>query len=235
MATVRDLIRLSCVNLGVTTPSPSDYEDALALLVRMLDAWNARALCLGTSQRVTATWTANQSQRTIGATGQITSIARPLWIDRWSLIPVGQTSEAFAAKRVLTRREYAEIVDKASTATYFSELAYEPTFPNGTVIVWPVPTTAPTLVLYVPTPITAAVTLDTTLSYAPAFEETAQYQLTRRLAPIFGQPWTETLRDLAADAHRTWTAANLRVEPRRNDPTLVGSGGTFDIDRGAFR
>lgn len=235
MSTHRDLIRISAALVGVTNPSPRDYADALTLEQRMLDGMNADVLLVGTRVRLTVTWTANQGTRTLASTGADLAVARPLWIDAWSAIPVGATTEAFDAKKPLTRQEYNEITTKAQTASYFSELAYEPTFPLGTATVWPVPTTAPTLVLYVPEAMSAlSVALADPLSYRPGVEEHIQYELAMRLAGLFRQAWSRENEMLRRGAAMRVKAANVRVESRRNDPTLVGRG-VFDIESGSFR
>ena len=240
MPTVRDLISDSHKVIGVLgtggTLGDALADTGLTFFRRMLDTANAKRLCIGTVSRLTVTWTANQGSRTIAASGANLAAQRPEWLDRWGVIPSGETDEAII-KRPLTRQEYQEIPDKAATAAYFSELSYEPTYPYGTITVYPVPTTAPTLVLYTPTAITAgsSVTLNTDLSYAPGYEEFFLYALAKRLAPIFSRPWTATLQQLEMDAVRTVAAKNVRVEQRRNDPALVGSGGSFDIESGRFR
>jgi hypothetical protein len=233
MATVRDLIRLSAVSIGVTNPSPQDYSDGLVLAQRLIDGWNAQRLTLFARGRVTNAWTSGQSSRTIGATGNFTS-QRPEWLDQASVIPAGQTTEY--PLTLLTREEYARIPQKALTAEYPQALTYEPTYPNGTLTVYPVPTTAPTLVLYYPTAITSAVTLDTVLSYPPGYEEALQYQLAKRLAPLFRQPWTALLEDLARTSLARIQIANVKVEPSRVDAALLSGdrGGRWNINTGEY-
>lgn len=238
MSTFRDLITDAHKILGIVgiggSVRPSQAADALALAKRMLDAWNAERLCIGTVARTTYTWTASQSSRTIAASGAQLTGPRPLWIDSAAVIPVGATLETDLG-RPMTRDEYAVLPDKARTATVFDRLAYEPTFPNGTLIVYPVPTTAPTLVLYVPVALTSEVTLATVLSYAPGYEEAAQYQLAKRLSTLYPGTWTEVLNQLAQDAMQRVQRSNIRTAYRKNDPALCPGGGFFDIDNGRFR
>ena len=233
MATVQGLIVDALKVIGVAPAGATSVDaayaaDGLAMVTRMLDAWNAERLLLATVARSTVTWTASQSSRTIAASGADLASQRPEWIDHAGVIPSGDTNEI--PIDLLTREQYARIVDKTITSTYFTALWYEATFPSGTLTVYPVPTTAPTLVLYVPTAITSAVALTTTLSYAPGYEEAIQYQLARRLAPIFRQPWTNDLKDLADEALGRAKRANVRVEPIRADPALSPHvGGTWNI------
>jgi hypothetical protein len=226
MATVRDLITDAHKLLGVlaagATLRAADATDGLTMLQRMLDAWNADRLALYTVTRSTYTWTAAASSRTLGASGQLSG-QRPEWIEYASVIEAGETNER--PVEVLTREQFARISDKTTTDTVFHCLSYEPTYPNGTLTVYPVPTTAPTLVLHVPTALTSAVTLDTTVSYPPGYEEAAQYQLAKRIAPFHPGTWTDLLAELARDAYGRIKSVNVRVEPMRCDPALVGSGG----------
>lgn len=224
MATVSDLITDSLKVLGVVgaggSLSASDSTDGLRQVQVLLDAWNADRLCIGVETRTTYTWTASQSSRTIGASGDLVG-TRPLWLARAAVIPSGQTVE-IALGRPLTRQEYADIPNKAITADYFTAYHYEPTPTNGTVTVWPVPTTAPTFVVYVPTPLTSAVTLATTLAYAPGYEAALMYALAKRMAPIFRQPWKAVLEDLHDEAMSRIKSSNVQYEPIRSDAALVG-------------
>lgn len=229
---INDALKVIGVLAAGATPAPEHSEDALAVVARMLDAFNAQRLCIGTVIRTTYTWVAAQSQRTIGTAGQLVG-PRPLWLDNAGVIPPGQTLE-IPLGRPMSRDDYAGIAYKALTGTYFYRYLYEPTFPSGTLTVYPVPTGAPTLVLYVPTALTS-VALTTDLSYAPGAEEAVLYQLARRLAPMFKRVWSQDNAQLARESLATWKRSNVRIESRQNDPTLVGRGGYFDIESGMRR
>lgn len=233
--TVRDLCAAALKVIGVVGKGASmddtDAADALESLIGLLDTLNADRLCIGTTARTTYTWPVNTSSRTIGPAGQLVG-PRPSWVDAWSVIPVGATTED-GARAPLTRGEYENIPDKARTADVFTDLRYEPTPTSGLLTVYPVPTTAPTLVLYVPVALETDIDLNDALSFAPGYREFAQYSLAKRLAGHFKQAWTREHGEILRGASLRVTRANVRVEPRRNDPTLVGmSGSARDIDRG---
>ena len=237
MATIRDLLTDSLKTIGVIeaggTATAADAADGLTAARRLLDTCNANRLCVGAEARSTYPWPAATRARTLGPTGDLVG-TRPLWLAGASVIPAGQTDE-MPMGRPLTRRAYAEIPDKTTAGPSFTRYHYEPTFPNGTVTVYPVPTTASTLVVYAPVPLTTAVTLATPLSYAQGYEEALQYALAKRLAPVFRQPWSALLEGLLQEAMATIRRENTRGESRRNDPALVGRGGSFAMHAGRFR
>lgn len=236
MADVRAFCSDALKVLGVLAPGqtmPDEHaEDALVQFTRMCKAFNAKRLTIGSYTRTTYAWPSATSSRTIGATGQLVG-TRPLWLNNASVIPNGQTNEV-PLGRPMTRQEYADITDKAATAGWFSRYLFEPAAPDALITVYPVPTAAVTLVLYPPVPLESSVTLDTTVTVLDAWEEHLQYQLAKRLAVIFKQPWTALLESLAHDAKTRAEIANVRVEPQRNDRSLVGRG-SFDIESGQFR
>lgn len=237
--TVRNLIEDALKVQGVLAAGASlpdaHAEDGLSQTRLLLDGWNAARVAIGVQERLTVTWTANQRVRTLAASGADLAVARPLAVDLWSVIPSGETDEAFSAKPPLTRQQYNEIPDKTTTGSYFTELHYEPTPTSGTASVYPVPTTAPTLVLYVPKAHTSDLALGDTLAYAPGAEQAVLYALAKRLGPIFHRPWTKELAELSAIAWRQWViACAAQPEPKRNSPFLRGAG-TFNIETGQFR
>lgn len=191
---IRKLARLE----PAQSAEAGESADALAELQALVDHKNAKRPTLFTVGRSTFTWTADQSSRTIGATGDLVT-GRPQWIDRWAVIPSGLTTET-VRKRPLSDEEYDAITTKAQTATYFTELYYRPTVPDGTLVVWPVPTSAPTLVLYAPSVLSTFADLTSPYTAARGYEDLFVYELAKRLSAEYGAPWTRTLEELMREA-----------------------------------
>jgi hypothetical protein len=222
--TGQTVINRALRNLGAKRagrdPEAHETADAAEVLIALVNQMNAKRGCLFTVSRSTHTWTADQGSRTIGATGNLVA-TRPEWIEWWSVIPSGQTLELGRA-RPMSDTDYADITSKAQTSDYFHRLLYKPTVPNGTLIVWPVPTTAPTLVLYGPDALTNfdADALNTEYSAPPGYEDVFVYELAKRLSPEYGGRWTQELEDLRVDALATIQIANISIP--QYGPTPAG-------------
>jgi hypothetical protein len=214
---------------------PADQETALRHANLMRKSWNAHDMALYAIERQSFAWTSGQASRTIGAAGQLVG-TYPLQILAAKLIPVGQTSEVHV--HVMTEREYADIPNKAQTATYFTDLRFERTAAEvGTITVWPVPQSAPTLLLHNKVRL-GAIVADTDIVAMEEAEAAMVSSLAKRLAVIFGKPWTEAQQDIARTDWATLQRANLRVPDEKGMPAGFPGvrGGVSDtqFDSGHF-
>lgn len=191
MATVLDLIITPALGeIGVLAdgevPSASQASTALAKLNALLDQWKAEALLLYTVARTT--WTiASGTQDYLVGTGQVVNIARPVFVEAVAYqdtsisptleIPMGDP---------LTDEEWQSIRQKTQQSTLPYKAYYTPTFPYGTVSLWPVPTSG-TLqgVLYSQTPIDEFAAVSTTVSLPPGYRRMLIKNLAVELGPSF--------------------------------------------------
>jgi hypothetical protein len=115
------------------------------------------------------------------------------------------------------------------TSTLPTKATYAPHVPLGTFEVWPIPSVDPgDVVLYVPTPLDAAASLDTDYTLAPGYEEAVRYNLAVRLAPIFGRQLDPLIVQLALNAKGQVKRANEVAHVLGVDDALLGGGGTFN-------
>lgn len=133
--TVRDLITATLRKLGVIasgeTPSASELNDALEDLNLMLQSWVD--VPLRAVRKTSVSLTAGQASYSWGSTGDETT-SRPARI-------LGATYKADDVETPLSLRgevDYREIADKTVQGTP-RILFYNPTSPNGTVYLYPVP------------------------------------------------------------------------------------------------
>lgn len=213
MATAADIIRRSLKLLGVLAAGESlsaeDQADGLTELNAMLGTWaNERLLVHGT-RRSTHTLTPSLSPHTIG-TGGTLAVARPLRIDAAGVIRAGDTVET--PLRVLTDAEYQAIPDKALTDQVPQRVWVEQTYPTAKLWLWPVPTTAATLVLYTWSRITELAASDT-VSLPDGYENALAHALALQVAPMYGVEPSAQLLGNAADT--------LAAIKRTNSPDVV--------------
>ena len=203
-------------------PSPADCEVVLNHANLWRKTRNGQALSLHVIERQSLTWTAAASTRTIGPSGAQLTGTRPLRVLTAKVIPVGQTTEL--PVDVMTHRQYAAISNKAQTSDYFHRLLYERTGATvGTITVWPVPTSAPTLLLHNHA-LLAAFVYEETFTVEEAYEAALVTQVAKRCAPIFGKPWTRELEELARTDWAIVQRANLRLPEEKGMPAGFPGG-----------
>lgn len=230
MATAADIVRDSLKMLGVLAAGESlaaaDQTDGIRALNLLLGRWANERLTIHGTRRTTHTLTASLSPHTIG-TGGTFNTTRPLRIDGAGIIPVGGTETPL---RILTDAQYREIGDKAQTDSVPSAVWVEQTYPTAKLWLWPVPTTAATLVLYTWSRITEFAAADT-VSLPDGYEDALVHALALRLAPMYGVQPDGTLLQGAADslaAVKRTNAPDVLVEV---DPGVL-SGRAFNITTG---
>ena len=222
------LFELGYIAVGAVPTAPH-ADRALRALNRMWAAWTLDPSALLVEARSTFTWTVSQATRTIGPTGNLVG-QRPVQEPRLAVIPVGSTFET--PLHPLTRAEYDALLDKTLTATYPSDFRYEPTAVNGTITVYPVPTTAPTLVVYGWVTLTTFADLNTDYDLAPGYERAIHWNLMKELGPGCGVAVSADLEDRARTSLGDIRRGNDQgPPPLRTDP-LAGRGGPWLIETG---
>lgn len=144
--TVRDIATRALRGIGVLAAGQvatnAQAQGALDRLNDWLDEAKADNLLAYTVTRTTATLTASQASFTVGAGGNI-AIARPVFIEDVNYVD-NSVSPALEIDLgpLLNEQQYQAIPQKALTGTRPAAVYYNPTFPLGTLIPWPIPTDA---------------------------------------------------------------------------------------------
>jgi len=186
---VADLIYTGYRIAGMVTaalrgPSSSEVADGIAALNSMLDSWKAERLMVYAIVRSVQTIVANRQTYTIGTfpTPDF-SIERPERIDRAGFIFTNASPDFEQPLRILTEQEWAALSPKGTTGTVSTMLYYEPSIPNGTIKMFPIPTRAGQIALYL------WKTLDTFADATaqidllpPAYQKAIEYNLAYELA-----------------------------------------------------
>ena len=210
-------------------PTADEFADGLLALNDMLNAWATEKLTIYTELRQTKVLTANTQTYTIGSGGSI-NVARPLWIHNAGVIPSGQTNEI--RLDMISDDEWAKVAIKSLTSTFPTTIFYDYGFNSsgyGTINVWPIPTTAPTLVLYLPQAITAFADGTTTYSFPPGYERMLRYNLAVELAAEFGVSPSPEVMAIAVQSKANVKRANIRIETLDVDGGLLPSPGKSTV------
>lgn len=224
MATAADLIRRSMKLLGVLaageSPTSEDQADGLVELNHLLATWANERLLVHGARRATYTLTAGLSPHTIGSGGTFDT-TRPLRIDGAGILRVGDVAET--PLKLLSDAEYQAIADKTQSNEVPTCLWVESTFPAAKLWLWPVPSSAATLVLYTWSRI-GSVGISDTISLPDGYENALAHALALQWAPMFGVEPSPTMRES--------TAEMLAAIKRTNAPDVVAELDAALVRRG---
>ncbi len=191
----------------------ADAEHALSVMNGLLAAWGADAFSRPTATLEPLALSPNQASYTVGAGGQMNT-PRPDAVQT-AFFRDGPLDRPL---RLLTREEYLAVPVKSQGGDPDS-LYYDPTFPLGTLTLWPVPTRALTLWLDSLKPLPQFTSVSTVLTLPGEYEEALKYLTAERLCVDYGLPVSPDLRALAVESKRRLTRKNARVK-LTSDPHL---------------
>lgn len=227
VTTVNDVLRGALQALGVVaageTLTAADSDLGLECLNGLLGQFQAEQFMLPWRTRTTATLTASTSSFTVGPSGDI-NIVRPVYFDEIKFLDTSTDPDTEYPLVSLTDDAYANIPQKAQTATLPSHYYYNPTFTSdrGTLIPWPIPTSS-TLqwVLYTQTAIARFAATSDSFSLPPAWERMLRTNLAIELSGPFEKPPSPFLIQAATDSKRAVMRSNLRFLDMSTDPQLT--------------
>lgn len=215
MATAQDMITgalrsLSQLEQG-ETPDADTLADGLTALNQMIDSWSTERLSVFCLQEQTFTWTANNRTRTVGPTGDFVG-TRPVVIDPSTYFIVNGISYPLA---ILNADQYNGIALKTVTSSLPQCLWLNPTDPDATMYIYPVPSASFELHLMSVLELTQPSTLSTALVIPPGYLRAFRFNLAVEIATEFG---IEVPRQVKRNAELA-----KRTIKRINNPDLLMS------------
>jgi len=205
---VRNLIRQALIDGNIVAQGqplpPSLAEDALFNLNLILEQFNLQDTLVQNTLMITHTLVVNQVSYSIGQSAANINIARPLSIkSAYTRDSNGYDTEV----AIISYSEYETLEDKATTSSELEKLAYQNTLPNGTIYLYPVPSTVKTLrlELYAKFPV---VTLDDILSFTDGYTEVTLNLLSQKLCLQMGRQ--ALIPQLQASAAKTQTMVQAK-------------------------
>lgn len=215
MATGLDYVTDALREIGILaagqTPSAEDADDGLTALNDFIDELAAHRLAIYTITRTTWTIASGTSTYSVGS-GQTINRARPVYIEKIHYQDTSTDPDTEYQMDPLTDDAYANLSQKDLTSTLPGCWYYNPTYPYGTVILYPVPTSS-TLqgVLYAPTAVTEVSSLATELSVPPGYRRMFKKNLALDLCSAFDVTPSAQLVNEAAETLSRVKTANLRL------------------------
>lgn len=218
--------------------SAEDGAYGLSKLNQFIDMLAADRLAMYRRQRAGPfTVTADVSSYTIGS-GGTWNVARPAWIDYAGVIyTAGSEPNPELPIRVLTVKEWSQITVKSITSTLPQAIYYDQTFTSsgyGTIYLYPVPSEASQIVLYLPIAVAEFTDLVTTIALPPGYRA----MLVSNLAVVLGMGVLDIPVDVQIQANKTLgnvKASNVVQEmDAMSCDAAVRSGNTGGVGRGIF-
>jgi hypothetical protein len=201
------------------TPTAGQSSDSLAVLNEMLDSWNISRLYV--YQIVTNTFSAvvGQSVYTIGSGGDL-SMARPTQITNLNYYVAPIDHEVTST----TDSAFANIAYKAAPgipAVY----NYTPSFPLGSLSLYPTPGVSGTLKIQSPQQLTQFASLTTDIALPPGYAAAVRLGLAVELCTEFGLEVSPSLHARANRAIKRLRRMNVEVPllNAQSDATTSGN------------
>lgn len=236
--TVADVLTDALREIGVLNAvDPASGEDqtlALGKLNRLLDNWNAESRGVYAETIQTFTLVPGTNPHTIGtSTPNWTVTQRPQAITRANLIDANNLRTPIALH---DREWWMALTDPTFQDANPRDGYYEPTWPNGSLYLWPTPSAAYSVELQLRVVLAQVVASDT-FTLPPGYQDAITLTLAESLTTPFRVPLTPDLARSADRARARIFGNNGRI-PRlqtRDAGMPGGSGGRFDWRTGAMR
>jgi len=231
--TALEIIEAAFRSIGIaSTGNPLSAEDAangLEALQMMLGRWVAGNLALFCYQIETASVTAGTAAYTIGATGDI-AVARPPSIEK---IYVRDSNSIDYPTTQISAQKYARISDKSQSGRSLYWW-YNPTYPNGTLTLWPVPDgSSDTLIITMLQQLSSPINLTDDMEFPEMYNAAMRWCLAVELAPEYGvdlHPYVSVNAN-ASFAQLQQVNAATQIEPV-SVSLPAGIQDTYDIEAG---
>jgi hypothetical protein len=224
--TARSLISSSLRLLGVLAagerPSAQEADDALQTLNQLLDSWSLERLLIYMIERLDVPLVAGTAVYTWGQPGGDIPQPRPVQVEGVLLRVVDQDLEW--PLEALSQADYEAIGLKQLTSLYPQSWVYEPTYPLGTLTVWPAPEATNALGVFPWVPLSRFASLDTVVSLPEGYERLLRAGVAVDLSPEYGREVSLTIAGMLAEAKSSVKRTNTVVPRLGMDGAVAGRG-----------
>jgi hypothetical protein len=217
MSTALQIMNLALKQSGVLkfgqTAGADLLNDALEVLNQLLSEWSNTRLLVPCVTWGSFTLVVGDDEYTVGASGAQVTATRPEDIDR-AFIRSGGIDYPV---RIIDEESFMNISIKTTSARP-SVLWYNPTVPNGTINLYPTPSSADTFYYSHVQNFTQMATNASTLIVPAGYDSALMWNLSVRLASMLGRPMDPIIVDNAQKSVSTLLALNA---VRRAKPAVL--------------
>jgi hypothetical protein len=216
-------------NLGVGEAlEAAEAEDGLEALNSMLDSWSTDEMFVYVLSQDAIALTPGLATYTIGPSGSTIS-GRPVVVNPATYLVIGGISYPITLS---TTEQYSDITLKALDTAIPQVLWANPTFPNMTLTLYPVPNIAATLQLWSLKTLQSFPALTTILQLPPGTEEAVVMSLAEVFCLEFSTEPSRTLVRKAAAARKRIRRVNYRPRFLELPAEVLAGGSRFNIYSG---
>lgn len=216
MPTASDLINRALYKVGIASIGDSidsaDAESAKDSLNDMLEQWSLEDLMIYYTQIESLSLVAGTSSYTLGPTGTLVTV-RPIEIISAQLRDTGGLDSDLG---VVSFDTYQREIQKATNQTLPSLVSYQPTNPDGTLYIWPTPSSGLTCRLQTAKQFSTVTNLDDSVTLPIGYSEAIVYNLAERLCIDSGR------KDLLEGIMEIASKSKLNIK-RKNDKKNIMS------------
>ena len=237
--TVLQLIRFSLKQLSVVAQDDdvhaNDANTALEVLRMLIGQWNLQGLALYAKTNSLFDLTAGKASYTIGITTPASDFVavRPTKIlTAFTRSNLNPSYPIDYPVMIVPTEKYWEEMAKSLQTSYPLYLYYNPTYPAGTITLWPIPiSTGFQLGLSMTQQLTKYAEITDELALPDGYDMALGYALAVKLAPMFGKSDTRQLQAEASDAMAIVKRNNQETPLAHMDSALMSGSnrGRFNI------
>lgn len=181
-----------------------DQDLALLLFNELLEALNAESRAVYSDAFTSYVLTPNLQPHTIGPSGTFTATQRPVTLEGANLVLTNVTPNIRVPLTLRDSAWWLNLRARGVTSSVPIDLYYQPTWPNGNLNLWPVPTTAHSLELETRV-LLLSVAVGDTMNLPPGYQQALRLTLAELCASPFGQQVSQTTAAKAREARaRIW-------------------------------
>ena len=232
ITTAGDIVRSALMEIGVQaageTVAAEDAADSLDSLNLLLDQWAGMKLHIPYPQTRTVFTITSGTQTYLVGPAQVINRARPPQVSHVYYQDTVSSPTQEYPMDALTDDAFALIPQKTLQSSLPSFYYYNPTYPFGTVTLWPVPTkTTLQGVMYAPTGLTEFAALTDALSLPPGYKRALIKNLAMDIAGSYGKEVPQALKDDADESLQSVKAVNHRVSDLRIEAGALGGSDLY--------
>lgn len=194
--------------VGIISPrepvNADDMQDLIQSYNMMIDAWGASSITARASTEEQFNLQAGKRQYLWGTGAPDFNSPRPIRITAAGVIfPSTPPNFVYNIDINTSETQYFTFTDRESPSGALpTNLIYDPTFPYGTINIYPVPDQAYTLIIRSLKPMVESADQNTIIGLEATYFEAIKFNLAIRYAIEYGKPITDDLRKLARDSKR---------------------------------
>lgn len=211
MSTVSKLMNLAALDAGIVgngqTLSGEDTETVFDTLLQMLALWRVDDLDVYCHKNLTVPMTGALTY-TIGK-GGVVDTDRPPTVEQ-AIFLDGVNTTSYPLSIIRTLEDWQRIAVKVLPGQIPVAIRYEPTFPLGTLYVWPQPA-AGAIELTVKQPFPVYTSIGEDMNLPPEYDLPIRSNLAVLLGPAFSTPIRPDIAKVAALSYNKLKRSNIKI------------------------